>query len=130
MASVAAGQGSFSNKARHKMLKAHNHALTQLRQKRRKKLKELDKQYKKKPETRPEDGGKAARAEISAKFTAMEEEMLESHAQEVSAFEEGAAAAAAAAAENSASGGWHKEEVAVRKAQGEKVGRGGRGRQT
>ena len=46
MASVAAGQGSFSNKARHKMLKAHNHALTQLRQKRRKKLKELDKQYK------------------------------------------------------------------------------------
>ena len=62
MASLAgAAPGNFSNKARHKMLKAHNHALTQLSQKRRKQLKQLDKQYKKKPETRPEDGGAAAR---------------------------------------------------------------------
>ena len=40
MASLAAPAGNFSNKARHKMLKAHNHALTQLSQKRRKQLKQ------------------------------------------------------------------------------------------
>ena len=91
------------------MLKAHNHALTQLKQKRRKKLKELDKLYKKKPEMRPEDGGKAARAEISATFEAKEEELTESHELEVRAFEEGATAAAeadvAAASSTSADAG-------------------------
>lgn len=104
MASVAAtaadaGQRKFTNKERHKMLKAQNHALTQLRQKRRKKFKELEKQYKKKPETRPDDGGKAARAEISEKFDKLESELLEKHEQEVAAFEAGAAEAAAQAGE-------------------------------
>ena len=94
--SSSSSAAAFSNKARHKMLKAHNHALTQLQQKRRKKLKELDKKYKKNPETRPEDGGKQARADISEEFAAKEQELIEAHAQEVAAFENGAVAAAGA----------------------------------
>ena len=80
---------AFTNKLRHKLLKSHNHSLTQLSQKRRKKFKELEKLYKKKPEQEPTDGGKADRQNITDTFNELRNQMEEQQAQALIEFDAG-----------------------------------------
>jgi OTU domain-containing protein 6 len=93
---------AFTNKARHKLIKSHNHSLTQLRQKRRKKFKELEKLYKKKPEEEPEDGGKAARQVITDTFNGLENELMDKNTKELADFDAGMEAAEAKEAKEKA----------------------------
>lgn len=78
---------AFTNKARHKLIKSHNHALTQLRQKKKKKYKELEKLYKKKPEEEPQDGGKQARQLINDQFLSSESALLDQNSKELEVFD-------------------------------------------
>ena len=89
---------SFTNKAYHKLVKSHNHATTQLQQKRRKQFKNLDKLYQKKPEEEPADGGNAARQAITQEYLQLESDMTEKHEQELATFEAGKKAAEESAA--------------------------------
>lgn len=78
---------AFTNKNRFKLLKSHNHALTQLKQKKKKEYKKLDKQYKKNPDEEPEDGGKAARQAINDQYMELESAMLDANAKALEDFD-------------------------------------------
>jgi OTU domain-containing protein 6 len=78
---------AFTTKNRFKLLKSHNHALTQLKQKKKKEYKKLDKQYKKNPDEEPEDGGKAARQAINDQYMELESAMLDANAKALEDFD-------------------------------------------